>query len=266
MRITHSLLLSSFACIATAAADSNLFFPDCDETCGQTFLGPRLDISFTDSNGDCQDACVFWLVAYFRLRRGWECGKCEPDIVEPGIKHILITGNYVAADFTVSEKPTSDPDSDGKVHGVLPSDGSVTFELRVDTRSLVGPFLPTDTSLDYPVEHPFYGYTDVSLPCGAEFGTASWVTAGILTTLEGPNDSKAALWVNKDLDGTAPPTLASFRMFGSGLGKKQPDLFVGGVTLYGKYVLRDSFLLWEYYNGEEIRNNDFSFAFGEICE
>ena len=195
----------------------------------------------------------------------FECGACEPDVFQPDIVHLLVTGTWLTSDFKVSTKPTTDPDSDGKVFGIPPSDGSLTFELQVDTTSLVGPFLPADTN----VAHPFYGYTDVSLPCGAAFGTATWDTSSILAGLQGPDDSEAALWVNEDLNGNTPPTRASFRLFygtGSAPGQdNKPDIFIGGVVLGTNYQLRDSqYLLWEYF-GEEIRSDDFEFSFGEHC-
>jgi hypothetical protein len=75
----------------------------------------------------------------------------------------------------------------------------------------------------------------------------------VLTALDGPNGSKAALWTDTDIT-KDDPTRLSFRMFGKA-GKLSADLFVGSRT---QSRIGDSFLLWEYYKGEEIRSTKYT--------
>jgi hypothetical protein len=177
---------------------------------------------------------------------------------------LLVTGSWASDDFTVaSPADPNDPDADGKVHGIAPSDGSLTFQIRVDTDSLVGPFFPGDGT----VTHPLYGYTAVRLLCPVTFGTATWASEDILDGLVGPMDLTAAIWVDADLTQAVPPTRISLRMMGTGAGTKTPDLFVGSRVMGDEDLfITDSFLLWEYFAGEEIRSQSYTVAFGSLTD
>ena len=175
---------------------------------------------------------------------------------------LQITGNFAKADFKTvgsSDKvyDATDPKVDGKVFGIAPLDGSVTLVLLVNTEGSV--FFPKGTRFadhrgDYVLKHDFYGYQKVSLADGPfTFGNAAWSSDGILKRLDGPGDAKAALWTDVDITKT-DPTLVSFRMFGKAEGLTA-DIFVGPRT---QMSILGSFVLWEYYMGEEIRSNTYS--------
>jgi hypothetical protein len=179
--------------------------------------------------------------------------------VNAEIVELSITGYWSERDFKVIQKSdqsysVAQPKFDGKVLGISPSAGEVTFTIVVNTDESVF-FAKGTQNIErdgkaYTLEHDLYGYKEVSLADGTfSFGSATWRTEGILTGLEGPNDSRVALWTDTDIT-KEDPVRMSFRMFGNADGLKA-DLFVGGrsATKIGR-----QFLLWEYYAGEEIRS------------
>ena len=180
-------------------------------------------------------------------------------VVNAEIVEFRITGYWSEKDFKVIQKSdpsysVDQPRVDGKGLGVSPSGGEVTLTLLVNTdRSVFFAKGAENIGRDgkvYTLEHDFYGYKEVSLADSTfSFGSATWKTEGILTGLEGPNGTLAALWTDTDITKEDPARM-SFRMFGKAEGLKA-DLFVGGrsATKIGR-----QFLLWEYYAGEEIRS------------
>ena len=164
---------------------------------------------------------------------------------------LTVTSSWVSSDFDVSSTgPTVGAagipeENDDKVFGVAPSDGSTTFTLRVST-----PANHVFMTGDFGVTHNWYGYSNVELVGTHTFGSASWTTSSILTSLEGPNSTTAALWTDTDLS-LGAPNLISFRMFGDWEGNSA-DLFIGSRS---PTTISTSFLMWEYFGGEEIRND-----------
>ncbi|MEM8728860.1 MAG: VPLPA-CTERM sorting domain-containing protein [Pseudomonadota bacterium] len=173
--------------------------------------------------------------------------------VQASAVDITITGTWAETDFDVSAtgtdpaSGTSDEDDD-LVYGVAPSAGSTSFTLRVDTSSVV-----SFNTGEFGVTHDWYGFDDVELVGGHSFGDATWDTTDILTGLVGPNGSTAALWTDTDL--TTDPTKISFRMFGETSTGLTADIFVGSRTAT---TIGDQFLMWEYFDGEEIRSMSYS--------
>lgn len=182
----------------------------------------------------------------------------KADVIE-----LSITGSWSAGDFKVTEtsSPSYDPDNpqfDGKVFGVAPSTGNMTIRLRVNTDGsrffAKGSTFTANGRGTYTLAHDFYGYRDVTLVGGFyTFGNAIWENIGILSGLEGPDNTKAALWTDFDITKGDPARL-SFRMFGTRNGV-HPDLFVGSRT---HEQIGYDFLVWEYYKGEEIRSRKYS--------
>ena len=171
---------------------------------------------------------------------------------QAAIVDLEVTGSWLASDFDVSSTGTNPSsgvpqEDDDQVFGVAPSDGSTTFTLRVDTSSVI-----KFATGDFGVTHDWFGYDLVELLGGHSFGSASWDTADILTSLVGPNGSSAALWTDTDIS-VASPTRLSFRMFGDWEGPNA-DLFIGSRTAT---TIGDQFLMWEYFEGEEIRSNNY---------
>ena len=180
---------------------------------------------------------------------------------------VSITGSWTADDFIVGDSVTdpTPPPIDGTVFGVAPSDGSTTFQVRVDTDGFVyfpeGHTYTIDTST-YTLAHDWYGYFDVSLASEPyTFGTATWESDGILTALVGPDEETAAMWTNADIT-MGTPSLLSFRMFGTA-GELTADLFVGSRT---PEQIGTNFLLHEYYAGERIRSNEYSVSVSAVPE
>lgn len=173
--------------------------------------------------------------------------------VSASVIQLDITGSWVAADYDVSstgpDSPAGIPEEDDDlVFGTSPSDGSITFSLLVDTAS------PTVFNTgDFGVTHDWYGYSNVTLKAPVSFGSATWDGTGILNSLVGPNGATAALWTDTDLTAAAP-SLLSFRMFGDWEGATA-DVFFGSRTAT---TISESFLMWEYFNGEEIRSASYS--------
>jgi len=175
---------------------------------------------------------------------------------------LTITGYWSEGNFKVTGRSDAsydpaDPKFDGKVFDLSPSDGNLSLVLLVNTERAV--FYPEGSETSdaygrpYSLTHDFYGYREVALVGGTyTFGGAVWDTSGVLTRLEGPKDSKAALWTDVDIT-KGDPTKVSFRMFGKA-GKLSADLFVGSRT---PNTIGNSFLLWEYYKGEEIRSEKY---------
>ncbi len=198
--------------------------------------------------GEILTACLVLAVILF-----------SQNVVSAEIVELSITGYWSEGNFKVTGKSDqsfspADPNFDGKVLGVAPSAGQVTFDLVVDTdRSMFFPKGAHTTLSDgkaYTLAHDFYGYRAASLAGGPfAFGTARWRTDGIVTRLEGPDGVQAALWTDVDIT-KEDPGRVSFRMFGKAEGILA-DLFVGGRSATS---IGDQFLLWEYYAGEEIRS------------
>lgn len=179
-----------------------------------------------------------------------------------GIVEVIITGNWSEKDFKVTSKKNAHYDStnakfDGLVFGMAPSDGGVTLNLIVNTEDSI--FFAKDAAFSadgvgpYTLKHDLYGYREVSLVDGSfRFGSAIWKSDGILRGLEGPDRVKAALWTDANIT-KGEPTRVSFRMFGRA-GDLTADIFVGSRT---HSLIGTQFLLWEYYNGEEIRSEQY---------
>lgn len=166
---------------------------------------------------------------------------------------LSITGSWTDNDYDLSSSLFG---NDDLVFGTSPSDGSTSFTLRVDTDSAVSysaGYLSNGTDA---LTHDWYGYSDVTLVGTHTFGTASWDTTGIVTGLIGVDGLTRALWTNTDISLT-DPTLLSFRMFGdfNGSDAGSADLFVGSRTAT---TIGTQFLMWEYFDGEEIRSNNYS--------
>lgn len=176
---------------------------------------------------------------------------------------LTITGSWSETDFKVTRKSDasydpSNPKFDGKVFDLSPSDGNLSLVLLVNTDRVVvfpkGSEFVDRTGRSYRLSHDFYGYGEVTLPGGSyNFGGAVWKASGMLTGLVGPNGTKAALWTDVDIT-KGDPAKVSFRMFGRA-GKLSADLFFGSRTAS---TIGDSFLLWEYYKGEEIRSRRYT--------
>ena len=170
------------------------------------------------------------------------------------IVDLTITGSWTAEDYDVSSTgPTSGAlgipeEDDDLVFGTAPSDGSTTFTLRVNTDSAVS-FATGYNG----ITHDWYGYSDVTLLGTHTFGSASWTTDDIVTGLVGVDGLTKALWTDTDI-ASADPTRLSFRMFGDWEGSSA-DLFIGPRTTT---TIGNEFLMWEYYQGEEIRSNTYS--------
>lgn len=183
---------------------------------------------------------------------------CAMSSAQAAIIDLTITATWEASDFDVSSTGPSPgaigipEEDDDLVFGVAPSAGSTSFTLRVNTSPVV-----SFSSGDFGVTHDWFGYSDVQLVGTHTFGTASWTTSDILTALEGPNGSSAALWVDTDLS-VAAPSLISFRMQGDWTGEAA-DLFVGSRS---PTTIGTQFLMWEYFAGEEIRNDGLTVTYG----
>jgi hypothetical protein len=171
---------------------------------------------------------------------------------------LCITGRWTADDFTVASPPTADdPAFDGKVFGVAPSSGSTSIHLKVDT---TGYLFFQDP---YGQGHDLYGYSGVTLGSPPHtFGTATW--ENILPGMQGPDGAEAALWTDTDLT-SAAPTLITLRMMGEAPELRElceadrpcsADIFFEGRFRPPK------FLLWEFYAGEEIRNQTYTAVLG----
>lgn len=176
------------------------------------------------------------------------CASAPGAIVE-----LTLVARWVAADFDVSSTGT-DPSSgvpqenDDLVFGVAPSDGSTTVRLRVNTDSATALYPAGSSGGGLPL-HDIIGYTDVEFVGGSHtFGSATWENAGIIN-LDGIDGLSAKLWLDRDLL-SGDPTRVGFRAFGTGDGISS-DLFFGSAAVEG---ITSDFLLWEYYQGEEIRN------------
>jgi len=170
------------------------------------------------------------------------------------IVNLQVTGTWTASDYDVSSTGPSagalgiPEENDDLVFGTAPADGSTTFTLRVDTSSAVS------FSMGYNgITHDWYGYSDVSLVGVHTFGSASWESGDILTDLVGVDGLTKALWTDTDI-AVASPSLLSFRMFGDWEGNTA-DMFFGSRTAT---TIGNQFLLWEYFEGEEIRSASYS--------
>lgn len=168
------------------------------------------------------------------------------------IVNVDITASWTATDFTVSTTPNpADPAADGAVFGVVPSTGSTTIKLTVDTSSAVSfnaGYTYNYLGTNYTLAHDWFGYQNVTLSNPHTFGSASWTSANILTALIGVDGLTAGLWTDSDIT-SSNPTRASFRMQ-STVGSETADLFVGSRT---PDTIGTQFLLWEFFGGEEIR-------------
>ena len=169
-----------------------------------------------------------------------------------------ITGSWEASDYDVtSTGPTVGAigiaeEDDDLVFGTAASAGSTTFKLRVDTSSAVS-FATGYNG----ITHDWFGYSDVSLVGTHTFGSASWETGDIATGLLGVDGLAKALWTDTDI-AAADPTRLSFRMFGDWEGSSA-DLFVGSRT---NTTRSNSFLMAEYFAGEEIRSSTYTATTG----
>ena len=167
---------------------------------------------------------------------------------------LTLTPSWTTADYDVSSTGPSvgaagiPEEDDDLVFGVSPSDGSLSFSLTVETSDVV-----SFTGGAFGTTHDWYGYNTVSLTAPFTFGSASWETSDILTALDGPNGTSAALWTDTDLS-VAAPGLVSFRMIGDWEGNSA-DMFFGSRTLT---TISSTFLMWEYYEGEEIRSTTYT--------
>lgn len=187
---------------------------------------------------------------------------CTAHVVEAENVEVTITGYWSDRDIKVTSTrdklyDPADPKVDGKIFGVAPAAGEVTLRLLISTEGFVffpkGSTFTTERTGTYSLAHDFYGYKQVALVDDTfSFGNAIWKSGRILSGLEGPSDSKAALWTDTDITQTDPSRL-SFRMFGEAPGLSA-DLFVGSRT---PFSIGQQFLLWEYYKGEEIRSNKY---------
>ena len=181
------------------------------------------------------------------------CLLAFSSVVHATIVDLTISGSWTADDYDVS---STGPDGglgipeedDDLVFGTAASDGSTTFTLRVNTDSAVSYATGYNG-----ITHDWFGYSDVSLLGTHTFGSASWTTDDILTGLVGVDGLTKALWTDTDI-ASADPTRLSFRMFGDWEGNNA-DLFIGSRTTT---TIGNQFLMWEYYQGEEIRSNTYS--------
>ncbi len=167
---------------------------------------------------------------------------------------LTITGSWTESDYDVSSTgPTVGAlgiaeENDDLVFGTAPSSGSTTFTLRINTDSAVS------FATGYAgITHDWFGYSDVTLLGTHTFGSASWTTSDILTNLVGVDGLMKALWTDTDI-ASADPSRLSFRMFGDWEGNTA-DMFFGSRTTT---TIGNQFLMWEYYEGEEIRSNTYS--------
>ncbi|HMQ04460.1 MAG TPA: hypothetical protein PKD26_11135 [Pyrinomonadaceae bacterium] len=183
--------------------------------------------------------------------------------VKAEMVELQITGYWTEKGFKVIDPSDrlfdpANPKFDGKVFGVAPSNGNLTIRLLVNTDGAVhfakGSTYKAVDSRDYTLAHDFYGYREVALVDGVySFGNAIWRSDGIVAGLEGPDRVKAALWTDVDITRSDPKRL-SFRMFGKAEGL-QADLFFGSRT---PSSIGGQFIVWEYYQGEEIRSDSYS--------
>jgi hypothetical protein len=188
---------------------------------------------------------------------------CTVHLVSAEVVELTITGYWSDKDIKVtngSDKSynLADPKFDGKIFGIAPAAGDLSLRLLVNTNGVIffpkGTTFTTDRTGTYSLSHDFYGYKQVTLVDETySFGSATWKSDGILTGLEGPSDTKAALWTDVDLT-QADPARISFRMFGQAPGLTT-DLFIGSRT---PFSIGPQFLLWEYYKGEEIRSSKYT--------
>lgn len=183
-------------------------------------------------------------------------------VAQASIIELTLSADWEASDFDVSSTGTTNPadppeDDDDLVFGIAPSAGSISFTLLVDTSS-VTTFLAGGSPA---VAHDHFGYSDVTLKSAVSLGTATWDLATVPVTLSGPGTSTALLWTDTDLT-MADPNLVSFRMFGDWTGTGgtgSADIFFGSrfIGPSGNQI-SDSFLTWEYFQGEEIRTTGYS--------
>lgn len=185
-----------------------------------------------------------------------------PTLSYASVVNLTLTANWEASDYDVSSTGpggSSAPEADDdKVFGFSPSAGSLSVTLQVDTAS--GTFYAAGS--DERV-HDFYGYTDVSIVGGSfSFGDATWTDSNIQTGLVGADGDLASLWTDGDLSAGAS-TLASFRMI-SPWEDAAADIFFGSriatLTSLGSTAITDSFLVWEYFGGEEIRTSGYQLS------
>ncbi|SFR14135.1 VPLPA-CTERM sorting domain-containing protein [Poseidonocella sedimentorum] len=172
-------------------------------------------------------------------------GLALPPAASAATTELTITGLWTAADYDVSSALYGDDDL---VFGTSPSRGSLSFTLLVDTSSPT--VFPSGTA---GVTHDWYGYSSVTLKSTVTFGTATFTAASAITDLDGPSGSSAKLWTDTDIT-TADPTRLSFRIQGSWPGGAA-DAFFGSRTTAS---IGDQFLLWEYFDGEEIRSSSYT--------
>ena len=181
-------------------------------------------------------------------------------VTNAAIIDLTITGSWTASDYDVSSTGPSvgalgvPVENDDLVFGTSPSDGSATFTLRVNTDSAV-----SFSSGYNGITHDWYGYSDVTLVGTYTFGSASWETSDILTGLVGVDGLARALWTDTDI-ALADPTRLSFRMMGDWEGSTA-DMFIGSRT---STTIGNQFLMWEYYQGEEIRSASYSAVANEV--
>lgn len=178
-------------------------------------------------------------------------------VAQATIVDLTVTGTWTAADYDVSSTgpdfPLSIPEeNDDKVFGVSPSDGSISFTLQVNTDTAV-----SFTTGYNGITHDWFGYSDVTLLAPVSFGTATWDDSDILRSLVGVDGLKRALWTDANIS-LADPTRLSFRMMGDWDGRTA-DMFFGSRT---STTIGSTFLMWEYYKGEEIRSNTYSASSG----
>lgn len=164
---------------------------------------------------------------------------------------LTVTASWTTSDYDVSSTGPSvgalgiPEEDDDLVFGVAPSNGSTSFTLRIETDSAVSYATGYNG-----ITHDWWGYSDVELLGTHTFGSATWTTDDILTDLVGVDSMTMALWTDTDVS-LADPSRLSFRMMGDWEGATA-DLFIGSRTIT---TISDSFLMWEYYGGEEIRNS-----------
>ncbi len=174
--------------------------------------------------------------------------------LQASVIDLTVTGSWTKSDYDVSSTgPTVGAlgipeENDDLVFGTAPSDGSTTFTLRVNTDSAVS-FATGYNG----ITHDWFGYSDVTLLGTHTFGSASWTTSDILIGLVGVDGLTKALWTDTDI-ASADPSRLSFRMFGDWEGNSA-DMFFGSRTAT---TIGNQFLMWEYYEGEEIRSNTYS--------
>lgn len=188
--------------------------------------------------------------------------------VQASIIELILSAEWEASDFDVSSTGTTNPsdpaeDNDDKVFGIAPTSGSISFTLLVDTSSVTTFLVGGSTA----VAHDHFGYSNVTLKDPVTLGSATWDTSTVPVSLDGPASSSAQLWTDTDLT-TGAPSLVSFRMFGDWAGTGgtgSADMFFGSrfIGPDGNQI-SESFLTWEYFQGEEIRTTGYSAAVGEV--